>query len=29
MSEAELRAELGGISDDPAWIDQMIAAMSR
>ncbi|HEX3973146.1 MAG TPA: VOC family protein [Stellaceae bacterium] len=29
MSEVELRAELGEISDDPAWIDQMIAAMSR
>ncbi|HWE76317.1 MAG TPA: VOC family protein [Stellaceae bacterium] len=29
MNEAELRAELGAISDDPAWIDAMIAAMSR
>jgi catechol 2,3-dioxygenase-like lactoylglutathione lyase family enzyme len=29
MSEAELRAELRGISKDIAWIDTMIAAMSR
>jgi catechol 2,3-dioxygenase-like lactoylglutathione lyase family enzyme len=29
MSEAELHAELRGISDDAAWIDTMIAAMSR
>jgi len=29
MSEAELRAELGTLSDDRAWIDAMIAAMSR
>lgn len=29
MGEAELRDELGGISDDAAWIDAMIAAMSR
>ncbi|HEX4194759.1 MAG TPA: VOC family protein [Stellaceae bacterium] len=29
MSEAELRAELGEISADQAWIDAMIAAMSR
>ena len=28
MNEAELRAELAGISDDKAWIDAMIAAMS-
>ncbi|HEY3919784.1 MAG TPA: VOC family protein [Stellaceae bacterium] len=29
MSAAEMRAQLAGISDDGAWIDQMIAAMSR
>jgi catechol 2,3-dioxygenase-like lactoylglutathione lyase family enzyme len=29
MSEAELRAELAGISDDQAWVDAMIASMSR
>jgi catechol 2,3-dioxygenase-like lactoylglutathione lyase family enzyme len=29
MSEAELRAELAGISGDQAWIDTMIASMSR
>ena len=29
QSEAVLRAELAKISDDPAWIDEMIAARSR
>jgi catechol 2,3-dioxygenase-like lactoylglutathione lyase family enzyme len=29
MSESELRAELATISDDAAWIDEMIAAMTR
>jgi hypothetical protein len=29
MSEAELRAHLEEISSDKAWIDTMIAAMSR
>lgn len=29
MSEAELRAQLGDISNDQIWIDDMIAAMSR
>jgi catechol 2,3-dioxygenase-like lactoylglutathione lyase family enzyme len=29
MDEAPLRAELAAISDDAAWIDEMIAAMSR
>ena len=29
MTETELRAELGALSDDQAWIDTMIAAMSR
>ena len=29
QSEATLRAELAKISDDPAWIDEMIAARSR
>lgn len=29
MDEAPLRAELASISDDEAWIDEMIAAMSR
>jgi catechol 2,3-dioxygenase-like lactoylglutathione lyase family enzyme len=29
MPETELRAELTSISDDKAWIDDMIAAMSR
>lgn len=29
MTEPELRAELGSLSDDKAWIDQMIEAMSR
>jgi catechol 2,3-dioxygenase-like lactoylglutathione lyase family enzyme len=29
QSEATLRAELAKVSDDPAWIDEMIAARSR
>ena len=29
MTEAEMRAQLKGISSDAAWIDGMIAAMSR
>jgi catechol 2,3-dioxygenase-like lactoylglutathione lyase family enzyme len=29
MTEPELRAELGSLSDDKVWIDDMIAAMSR
>jgi len=29
QSEATLRAELARISDDPAWIDEMIATRSR
>jgi catechol 2,3-dioxygenase-like lactoylglutathione lyase family enzyme len=29
MSEAELRAQLGDISDDTVWIDTMIAAIAR
>jgi len=29
QSEATLRAELAKISDDAAWIDEMIAARSR
>ena len=29
MDEAELRRELASISNDRAWIDEMIAAMSR
>jgi catechol 2,3-dioxygenase-like lactoylglutathione lyase family enzyme len=29
MSEAEMREQLAGISSDAAWIDSMIAAMSR
>lgn len=29
MSEAEMRAQLVGISSDAAWIEAMIAAMSR
>jgi len=29
QSEATLRAELAKISDDPAWIDEMIATRSR
>ena len=29
MSEDELRAQLGDISSDKGWIDDMIAAMSR
>ena len=29
MSETELRAQLGEISADQAWIETMIAAMSR
>ena len=29
QSEATIRAELAKVSDDPAWIDEMIAARSR
>jgi hypothetical protein len=29
QSEATLRAELAKVSDDPAWIDEMIATRSR
>jgi len=29
MTETELRAELGTISSDKAWIDDMVAAMTR
>ena len=29
MSEPELRAQLGDISNDQAWIEEMIAAMAR
>jgi hypothetical protein len=29
MAETELRAELETISGDKAWIDDMVAAMSR
>jgi catechol 2,3-dioxygenase-like lactoylglutathione lyase family enzyme len=29
MPEAELRAQLAAISDDKAWIDDMVAAMAR
>jgi catechol 2,3-dioxygenase-like lactoylglutathione lyase family enzyme len=29
MTEAELRTELGTISSDKAWIDDMVAAMTR
>jgi catechol 2,3-dioxygenase-like lactoylglutathione lyase family enzyme len=29
MTETELRAELATISDDEAWIDDMVAAMTR
>src|SRR6266481_1050966 len=29
MSETELRAELETISSDRAWIDEMVAAMTR
>jgi hypothetical protein len=29
MNETELRAELATISSDRAWIDEMVAAMTR
>jgi hypothetical protein len=29
QSEATIRAELAKVSDDPAWIDEMIATRSR